>query len=189
MFADAKTCVVETVSVREVAGGLEMTVKDHYENFAGSVCWIIEKQGMGDTRYDCVYTGDNLDSREVGMRTGPPAARDEIKWRRWSEWGLFPEDCLCRTRERVKSLYSATGRRRLIPKCYCGCCWWVICKGSRANVVCSRSKGVNMDYHRLIRCLRGESGQSYQLSFCAMIDPQRSGYVMLDSWPSRLHFR
>ena len=103
VLPDAKTRVVETVSVREVGGGLEMTVKDHYENFAGTVRWVIDTGGIGEVRYDYLYTGDNLDSREVGIQVGLPAACDEIKWRRWSEWGLFPEDCICRTEGKAKA--------------------------------------------------------------------------------------
>ena len=53
--------------------------------------------------YDYLYTGDNLDSREVGIKAGLPAECDEIKWRRWSEWGVFPEDCICRTEGKAKA--------------------------------------------------------------------------------------
>ena len=103
VLPDAKARVVETMSVREAGGGLEITVKDHYENFAGTIRWVIDKEGIGEIRYDYLYTGDNLDSREVGIQVGLPAACDEIKWRRWSEWGLFPEDCICRTEGKAKA--------------------------------------------------------------------------------------
>jgi hypothetical protein len=103
VFPNVKTRLVETVSVREAAGGLEMTVKDRYENFAGTVRWTIDNEGMGDIGYDYVYTGDDLDSREVGMQVRLPAVCDEIKWRRWSEWGIFPEDCICRTEGNAKA--------------------------------------------------------------------------------------
>ena len=46
-FPDAKTRVVESVTVAEKAEGLEITIKDRYEDFAGSVRWLIDKDGVG----------------------------------------------------------------------------------------------------------------------------------------------
>jgi transposase len=58
----------------------------------------------------------------------------------------IPEDHLLRlidqhidlsfVRERVKSLYSATGRPRLIPRYCCDCCWWAISTGLPVNGGC-----------------------------------------------------
>ncbi len=80
-----------------------MMVKDHYENFAGTVRWVIDKDGIGKISYDYIYTGNNLDSREVGIKACLPAECDEIKWRRWSEWGIFPEDSISRTEGNAKA--------------------------------------------------------------------------------------
>ena len=102
-FPDAKKRVVENVTVRDVGGGLEMIVKDHYENFAGTVRWVIDKDGVGKISYDYFYTGDNFDSREVGIKATLPAECDEIKWRRWSEWGVFREDSISRTEGKAKT--------------------------------------------------------------------------------------
>jgi hypothetical protein len=102
-YPDAKTRVVESVTVREVAGGLELFVKDHYENFGGAVRWVIDKDGIGKISYDYSYTGDSFDSREIGIKAGFPAECDEITWRRWSEWGIFPEDSICRTEGKAKA--------------------------------------------------------------------------------------
>ena len=71
-FPDAKTRVVESVTVAEVGQGLELTVKDHYENFAGAVRWLIDKDGVGKISYDYTYTGDDFDSREIGIRPSFP---------------------------------------------------------------------------------------------------------------------
>ncbi len=100
---NARTRVVEDVTVREVDGGLEITVKDHYENFAGAVRWVIDKNGTGKISFDYLFSGDKFDSREVGIKAGLPAECDEIKWRRWSEWGIFPEDSISRTAGRAKA--------------------------------------------------------------------------------------
>jgi beta-galactosidase len=96
-FPDAKTRVIESVTVVESDHGLEMTVKDHYEHFAGTIRWLIDKDGVGKISYDYTYTGNDLDSREIGVKALLPAEYDEVKWRRWSEWGNFPKDSISRT--------------------------------------------------------------------------------------------
>ena len=100
---DAKTRAVESVTVAETGNGLEMTVKDHYEDFAGTVRWLIDKDGVGKISYDYTYTGTNLDSREIGVKTLLHPEYDEVKWRRWSEWGIFPKDSICRTEGTAKA--------------------------------------------------------------------------------------
>jgi hypothetical protein len=45
---------------------------------------------------DYVYSGAPLDTREAGVRLTLPAACDELRWRRWSEWGVFSNESLCR---------------------------------------------------------------------------------------------
>ena len=102
-FPDSKTRAVERVTAREIDGGLEMIVKEQYENFAGTVRWVIDKDGIGTVSYDYAYTGDNLDSREVGIKANLPAKCDEIEWRRWSEWGIFPEDSISRTEGKARA--------------------------------------------------------------------------------------
>ena len=71
MFPDAKTRVIESVSAAQVDGGLELTVKDRYENFAGTVRWLMDKVGVGKISYDYTYTGDDFDSREIGIKATP----------------------------------------------------------------------------------------------------------------------
>ncbi|MGD0259510.1 MAG: hypothetical protein ABSD29_06765 [Verrucomicrobiota bacterium] len=102
-FPDAKTRVVESVTVAEIGQGLEMTVKDRYKHFAGAVRWLIDKDGAGKISYDYTYTGDRLDSREIGVKALLAAKYDEVKWRRWSEWGSFPKDSISRTEGTAKA--------------------------------------------------------------------------------------
>ena len=97
VFPDAKTRVVEGVAVTERPEGLEIVVKDRYDRFAGSVTWLLDKDGVGETKYDYAYTGDDLDTREIGLTALLGSDYDTLKWKRWSEWGVFPKDCICRT--------------------------------------------------------------------------------------------
>jgi hypothetical protein len=102
-FPDAKTRVVETVTAAENGAALELVVKDHYERFAGSIHWLIDNEGAGAISYDYTYTGPALDSREIGLKALLRPEYDEVQWRRWSEWGIFPEDSICRTQGAAKA--------------------------------------------------------------------------------------
>ena len=102
-FPEAKTRVVESVMVAESGKELEVTVKDHYQDFAGTVRWLMDKDGVGRISYDYTYTGTNLDSREIGVKALLHPEYDEIKWRRWSEWGSFPKVCISRTEGTTKA--------------------------------------------------------------------------------------
>jgi hypothetical protein len=96
-FPAAKTRVVEGVTVTESGSGLEVTVKDHYEHFAGAVRWLMDKDGIGKVSYDYTYSGPDLDTREIGLKARLRPDYDELKWQRWSEWGVFPKDSISRT--------------------------------------------------------------------------------------------
>lgn len=96
-FPDAKTRVVDNVTVSNTGRALELTVTDRYTNFAGSVRWLIDANGTGEISYDYTYTGPDLDTREIGVKALLRPECDEIKWRRWSEWGEFPAESISRT--------------------------------------------------------------------------------------------
>lgn len=97
VFPDAKTRVIDGVTITEKPEGLEIIVKDHYEHFAGAVRWLLDKNGVGDISYDYTYTGDGLDTREIGLMAILRPECDTLKWKRWSEWGVFPKDNISRT--------------------------------------------------------------------------------------------
>jgi hypothetical protein len=81
----------------ESGAGLEISVKDHYEHFAGTVRWLLDKEGVGKVSYDYTYSGPDLDSREIGLQALLRPDYDEVRWQRWSEWGVFPKDSISRT--------------------------------------------------------------------------------------------
>jgi hypothetical protein len=83
--------------VAESGTGLEVTVRDHYRDFAGTVRWLIDNEGVGKVSYAYTYSGPDLDTREIGLKALLRPAYDEVKWQRWSEWGVFPTDSISRT--------------------------------------------------------------------------------------------
>ncbi len=103
VLPDTKTRVVDGVTVAESSEGLGLSVRDHYDGFTGTVRWTIDKKGMSNVSYDYSYTGDVLSTREIGARFLLKPECDELKWRRWSEWGVFPDDSICRTEGTAKA--------------------------------------------------------------------------------------
>jgi hypothetical protein len=97
VFPEAKTRQFESIDVKEEATGLRLTVHEHYKSFAGFTSWTIDKDGRGVVACDYTYSGQRMDTREAGIRFLLKGACDELKWRRWSEWGTFPQECISRT--------------------------------------------------------------------------------------------
>ena len=60
--------------------------------------------------YDYTYTGKRLETREVGVKALLRPQYDEVRWRRWSEWGdIFPDDSISRTAGRPRHAATAGG--------------------------------------------------------------------------------
>ena len=97
VFPDAKTRRFESLEVKDEAAGLRLTVHEHYESFAGFTSWTIDKDGQGVIACDYTYSGKPMDTREAGIRLLLQRTCDELNWRRWSEWGAFPQESISRT--------------------------------------------------------------------------------------------
>ncbi len=100
---DAATRVIEGIDAEETSEGLKLTVRDRYQDFAGSVTWLIDRKGVGRVSYDYVYSGGEMNTREAGIEFLLKPECDEVKWRRWSEWGVFPEASISRTEGSAKA--------------------------------------------------------------------------------------
>jgi hypothetical protein len=114
VFPDAKTRTVEEVSVQSRPEGLELRVRERFDRFAGATTWLIDNRGMGKVRYDYIYSGASMNTREAGVRFELKPACDSLAWRRWSEWEVFPEDSICRTAGHASAL--RTGKRGTDPE-------------------------------------------------------------------------
>jgi beta-galactosidase len=108
VFPDAKTRVVDEATVTARPEGIELGVRDHYDGFAGTMSWVIDDRGIGKVTYRYTYSGEAMDTREAGVRFVLKPECDEVRWRRWSEWGVFPPDSISRTEGRAKSLRAGT---------------------------------------------------------------------------------
>lgn len=97
VFPDAKTRQFDSIEVKEEAAGLRLIVHDRYQDFVGWTSWLMDKDGRGVVACDYTYSGKAMDTREAGIRLLVSAACDQVKWRRWSEWGVFPAEDISRT--------------------------------------------------------------------------------------------
>jgi hypothetical protein len=97
VFPDAKTRRFEKIEVKEEASGLRLVVHDRYDGFAGSTSLLIDRDGRGVVACDYTYSGQPMDTREAGIRFLLKDACDTVRWRRWSEWGVFPQESISRT--------------------------------------------------------------------------------------------
>jgi beta-galactosidase len=103
VLPDESTRVVEGAVARETDGGVEMKVAERFDGVAGSTTWLLDSRGVGTLTYDYAYTGQPISVREIGVRLLLEPACDEIVWKRWSEWGVYPEDSISRTEGRAKA--------------------------------------------------------------------------------------
>ena len=97
VLPDPKTRRVERVEATEEPAGLRLKVQDRYDGFQGWTSWLMDRHGRGVLACDYTYTGKPMDTREAGLRLLVSSACDEVKWRRWSEWGAFPGEDISRT--------------------------------------------------------------------------------------------
>jgi hypothetical protein len=114
VYPDVKTRRVEQVAVRERPEGVELVVRDRYAVLTGVTTLLIDRNGLARIACDHVYSGPELDSREAGIRLVLKPSCDELAWKRWSEWGIFPDDSICRSEGRAKAL--RTGKRGVDPE-------------------------------------------------------------------------
>lgn len=94
---DAQTRTVESVEAHERPDGLELVVRDRYERFAGQTRWLLDRAGVCRLTYDYVYNGEEMSAREVGARLLLAPGCQALRWRRWSERGVYPDDSISRT--------------------------------------------------------------------------------------------
>ncbi len=114
VFPDEKTRSLDRVTVKALREGLELVVRDRYRLLAGTTRVLIDRSGIAKVSYDYTYLGDDMDTREAGVRLALNPECDEVVWRRWSEWDVFPPDSISRTEGRAKA--RRTARRETDPE-------------------------------------------------------------------------
>lgn len=103
VFPEASTRKFERIEVTQESNGVRLEVHDSYTNFTGSTSWLIDNNGRGVVSCDYTYSGPTMDTREAGIKFLLKPDCDELTWRRWSEWGVFPKESISRTEGTAKA--------------------------------------------------------------------------------------
>ena len=109
-FPDAATRVIDRVQAEVRGNALAIVVKDRYSGFEGATELLIDREGQCTASYDYRYSGEAFSIGEQGLRFSMSEACTEIRWRRQSEWDVYPEDHIGRP-EGHASACSPAGMR------------------------------------------------------------------------------
>jgi len=96
VFPDDRTRRAQRVEILSHSDSTEIVVEDRFDVFAGTTRWRMDKEGTGLIRSEHVYTGEEMDTREAGIRLTLDQRYQTLNWRRWAEWGIYPEDSISR---------------------------------------------------------------------------------------------
>ena len=96
VLPDLKTRRFEQIEINTLAVATEIVVHESYDVLEGRTSLTLDRSGRGVIRYDHVYRGDAIDTREAGVRLALAPALQTFHWRRWAEWGVYPDDSISR---------------------------------------------------------------------------------------------
>ena len=100
-YPDATSRKIDSVTVKEHDSALLITVQDRFTDFKGSIEILLDKEGCGAITFDYVYSGDIFTVSELGLRFSLEERGQEIRWRRRTEWDVYPEDHIGRPEGRA----------------------------------------------------------------------------------------
>ena len=116
VFPDSKTRQVERIEVKEESSGLRLIVTTAMKTLPAPPPGSSTSTGEGVVSCDYTYSGKPMDTREAGIRFLLKSGCEELKWRRWSEWGVFPQESISRTEGSARAHRdSKLGRGPLEP--------------------------------------------------------------------------
>ncbi len=102
-FPDQTTRVIDSVRLEARGKALALIIRDHYRDFVGTVEWLLDDQGNGRVSMDYAYHGETFSVSEAGLRFLFDLSCDEIRWRRKTEWDVYPEDHIGRPQGRAQA--------------------------------------------------------------------------------------
>ena len=108
VFPDDRTRRATKVEILSHADSTEIVVEARFDVFAGTTRWRMDKEGKGLIHSEQVYTGEEIDSREAGIRLTLDQPYQALQWRRWAEWGVYPEDSISRPEGHAQAFRPGT---------------------------------------------------------------------------------
>ena len=91
-YPDEATHKLKTLSVNEEEHALAVVAEDSYANFEGTATLRVDMEGQCSASFDYQYSGPPFNVGELGLRFIVSPECREIKWKRQSEWDVYPED-------------------------------------------------------------------------------------------------
>jgi len=100
-YPDETSRNIDLIAVKEHDSALLIAVQDQFTDFNGSIEILLDKEGCGTITFDYVYSGDTFTVSELGLRFLLEERCQEIRWRRQTEWDVYPEDHIGRPEGRA----------------------------------------------------------------------------------------
>jgi len=108
---------IDSVTVQEKADSLILNVVENYEKFTGSLDLTIDRRGLCNARFDYRYEGQPLMVRELGLRFLMDRRCQKLRWKRHSEWDIYPCDHIGRARGTAWAQRSQQWPQQQIAQC------------------------------------------------------------------------
>jgi len=105
-YPDMSTRMIKLVETEKNDSSLSIIFHEQYKNFDGTVKWKIDKNGQGTVSFDYTYSGPTVPGRELGLRFILDRQCQTIKWKRRSQWDIYPEDHIGRPEGTAKAFRS-----------------------------------------------------------------------------------
>ena len=84
--------MIDSIAVAKRGEALAITVRDHYKRFAGHVEMLLDHQGQMAASFQYQYSGEPFNVSELGLCFLMDRKCQEIRWRRRTEWDVYPDD-------------------------------------------------------------------------------------------------
>lgn len=114
-YPDQSTRVIDSIAAEDHDGALAITVRDHFEGFAGTITFLLDKEGSAKVSFDYRYSGQPFTRSELGLRFLFDRHCQEIRWCRRSEWDVYPEDHIGRSEGRALARIDKKWRKAGFP--------------------------------------------------------------------------
>ncbi len=92
LYPDDSTRQVDSVTAEQKGDALAIRVSDYYKDYHGYVEMLLDKEGRADVSFHYTYSGEPFDVSEIGLRFLMDSGCQEIRWKRKTEWDVYPDD-------------------------------------------------------------------------------------------------
>ena len=103
-YPDQTSRTLESITAEPTPSAVRITVRDRFEDFAGSIEMLLDTRGRAKLSFDYTYTGEPFAPSELGLRLVLDEACRQIAWHRRTEWDVYPDDHIGRPEGQAAAL-------------------------------------------------------------------------------------